>query len=119
MLENSRQNIYNYDTRAAVLNCATSIEVVLKKRISDFLSKSSTSPVKDYVLKQADSYSKQVEMCKKFGIPLNGVSNAKKFVFDVRNRVAHGGYIPSFEEANKAYKSTRSALIELAVPMFE
>ncbi|MBR5678263.1 MAG: hypothetical protein IKX20_09000 [Paludibacteraceae bacterium] len=120
MLDNSRQNVNLHDTRAAVLNCATSIEVMLKKRISEYLDNSSTAQsVKEYVMRQADGYSKLVGLCKSFGLSLDQMPNVKDAVFKVRDRVIHGGYVPSYVEADNAYNCTRAALFALDVPMFE
>lgn len=38
---------------------------------------------------------------------------------DVRNRVIHGGYVPTRQEASVAYDNTRQALSVLKTPMFE
>ena len=120
MLDNARQNVNQHDTRAAVLNCATSIEVMLKKRVSEYLDKSSTiEPVKKYVMKQSDGYSKLAGLCKQFGLSLDNMPKVQDVVFKVRDRVIHGGYDPSYKEANDAYNSTRAALVALDIPMFE
>ena len=120
MLDNSRQNVSLHDTRAAVLNCATSIEVMLKKRISEYLDNSSTiEPIKDYVMRQADGYSKLAGLSKRFGLSLDRMPSVQDVVFKVRDRVIHGGYVPSYEEANNAYDCTRAALLALGIPMFE
>jgi hypothetical protein len=50
---------------------------------------------------------------------LEGIPNVKETVMDIRNRVIHGGYVPTPGEANKAYENTRQALAVLKTPMFE
>ena len=120
MLDNARVNLSHYDTRAAVLNCATAIEVTLKKMLIGYLESNSVpESLNKYVLKQADGYSKQVELLKKLSIPLKGLSGVKEQVMDVRNRVIHGGYTPSLMEAHKSYSCTCAALKDLEVRMFE
>ena len=120
MLDNARVNLLNHDTRAAVLNCATSIEVTLKKILIDFLENNNVPGILNkYILKQADGYSKQLDLLKKLSIHLKGFSKVKEQVMDVRNRVIHGGYIPSHVEANQSYFCTRNALANLEVKMFE
>lgn len=120
MLDNARMNLSNHDTRAAVLNCATAIEVTLKKILIDYLENNNVpESLSKYVLKQADGYSKQVELLKKLSIHLKGVSNVKVQIMDVRNRVIHGGYIPSHAEAHQSYSCTWEALANLGVKMFE
>lgn len=71
------------------------------------------------VMKQADGYAKLVELCKKLKISLTGLDNVKDNVMRVRHRVIHGGYVPTYEEANMAYSETRKALRVLGVAMFE
>ncbi len=120
MLDNARINLSRHDTRSSVLHCATAIEVALKKIIIAYLdTKVTDSLLKDYVLKQADGYSKLVELCKKCSISLAGLPNVKETVVDIRNRVIHGGYVPTREGANTAYENTRQALAVLKTPMFE
>ena len=120
MLDNARINLSNHDWRAAVLNCATAIEISLKRLIIEYLD-TNTVPehVKAYVLKQADGYSKLVDCFKKLAIQLNGLPNMKEQVMDVRNRVIHGGYEPSSQESYQAYNCTKTVLRTLNVPMFE
>ena len=120
MLDNARVNLSHYDTRAAVLNCATAIEVALKKMLVGYLESNSVpEKLSKYVMKQADGYSKQVELLKKLSIPLKGLSDVKEQVMDVRNRVIHGGYIPSLTEAHKSYACTQVALKDFEAKMFE
>ena len=120
MLDNARVNLSRKDTRSAVLHCATAIELVLKKVIIAYLdSKRTEDTVKEIVLRQADGYSRLVELCKRCSISLAGLPNVKETVVDIRNRVIHGGYVPTREEANKAYENTRQALAVLKTPMFE
>lgn len=35
MLDNAKMNLIRHDTRSAVLNCATSIEIVIRKKVSE------------------------------------------------------------------------------------
>ena len=120
MLDNARISLSRHDTRSAVLHCATAIEIALKKLIIAFLdTKVTDDPLKDYVLKQADGYSKLMELCKKCLISLAGLANVKETVVDIRNRVIHGGYVPTRQEAKVAYDNTRQALAVLKTPMFE
>ena len=120
MLNNARINLSNDDTRATVLNCATAIEVALKRNLSSFLDENNIpQPLVDYVLKQADGFAKLIELCKKLGINLAGLPNVQESVINIRNRVIHGGYIPSNIESQVAYGTTRKPLKVLNVPMFE
>ena len=120
MVDNARMNLSRQDTRSAVLHCATAIEFVLKKLVIAYLdAKVSDNSLKDFVLRQADGYSRLVELCKRCSISLAGLPNVKETVVDIRNRVIHGGYVPLRQEANKAYEDTRQALAVLKTPMFE
>lgn len=59
MLGNARLNLFLQDTRAAVLNCATSIEVMLHKKVLDYFeSKNTPSELQEYIFKQANGFSK-------------------------------------------------------------
>lgn len=120
MLNNARINLSNDDTRATVLNCATAIEVALKRNLSSYLDENNIpQPLKDYVLKQADGFAKLIELCKKLDINLTGLPNVQESVINIRNRVIHGGYIPTDIESQVAYGITRKALRVLNVPLFE
>lgn len=120
MLNNARINFANHDTRATVLNCATAVEVMLKKEVFAYLSRNNIPlELRDYVLKRADGFDKLMALCKSLNIDLTRLPNIKKIVMDIRNRVIHGGYIPSKEEAQNAYNITTEALKVMNVPMFE
>lgn len=120
LLDNARANILRLDTRAAVLNCATAIEIVLKKMVSAYCESNHVSvELQNYVLKQADGYSKLAGLCKALGLSLDGIPNIEETVIRVRNRVIHGGYTPPVNEANTAYLDTRATLSQLGISMFE
>lgn len=120
LLGNARMNLSRHDVRAAVLNCATAIEVSLKKKIQLYLEDNhTTSEIQVFVLKRADGYTRMVDLCKRLKISLGRLPNVKETVFNIRNRVIHGGYVPSIKEANTAYQCTREVLNELKMPMFE
>ena len=120
MLWNARTNLSHHDMRATVLNCATSIEITLKKKISDYFDANHTpNELQEYVFKKADGYAQLVELSKKLNISLIGLPNVQETVMNPRNRVIHGGYVPSFEEATIAYRDTRGLLQLLNVPLFE
>jgi hypothetical protein len=120
MLDNARRNFDHHDSRASVLNCATAIEVSLKRMVLGFLESSQTlDPIKGFVMKQADGISKLIGICKRFCLPIDTMPNVQKTVFSIRDRVIHGGYVPTYHEAQTAYDVTRATLRALNVPMFE
>lgn len=120
MLDNARVNLSNHDTRAAVLNCATAVEVALKKKLIDYLEGNNVpDELNKFVLKKADGFSKVVEVLKKLSIPLTDMNDVKVHVMDIRNRVIHGGYSPSHNEVYKSLACTRGVLTALDVKMFE
>lgn len=120
MLDNARVNLSRSDTRSAVLHCATAIEVALKKLTVSYLDVTVTdNSLKEYILRQADGYSRLVDLCKRCSVSLEGLPDVNETVLDVRNRVIHGGYVPTRGEANKAYENTRQVLSVLKTPMFE
>ena len=120
ILGNARMNLVRNDTRAAVLNCATSLEVMLKRKVADYFDTTKTAgELQEYVLRQVDGYAKLVDLCKKLKISLSGLSDVQDSVMKIRNRVIHGGYVPTYEEAYKAYSVARIALSVVHVPVFE
>ena len=120
MLDNARVNLSRRDTRSAVLHCATAIEVALKKLTVSYLDVTVTdNSLKEYILRQADGYSKLVDLCKRCSVSLESLPNVKEAVMDIRNRVIHGGYVPTRQEAKVAYDNTRQSLAVLKTPMFE
>ena len=120
MLDNARVNLVNHDTRAAVLNCATAVEVALKKKLIDYLEGNNVpDKLNKFVLKKADGFAKVVEVLKKLSIPLKDLNDVKVHVMNVRNRVIHGGYSPTHNEVYKSLACTRGALTALDVKMFE
>lgn len=120
LLWSARTYLSHQDMRAAVLNCATCIEITLKKKISDYFDANHTpNELQEYVFKKADGYAQLVELSKKLKISHIGLPNVQKTVINPRNRVIHGGYVPSYEEATIAYRDTRGLLQFLDVPLFE
>ena len=120
MLNNARINLDYHDTRATVLNCATAVEVMLQKIVYSYLDKNNIpQELKNYVLRQADGFYKLITLCKKLNVDLTRMPNVKEVVMKIRNRVIHGGYVPSKEEEQKAYSITMEALKVMNVPMFE
>lgn len=119
MIDHARINLSHNDSRATVLNCATAIEIMLKQKLIEYLDKEKVNRcVKEYVIKQADGYSKIVELFKKFSISHENLSNIKEVIIDKRNRIIHGGYKPSYDEASQAYFRTKKALADFKIKMF-
>ena len=113
-------NMSRNDRRAAVLNCATSLEVMLKKKLVEYFeSNPINQDLQEYLLKQADGFSKLLELSKKLKIPLEGMPNVQETVMRIRHRVIHGGCVPTYTEAHTAFDDTRRALRALTVQMFE
>lgn len=120
MLSNAQMNLSRHDWRAAVLNCATAIEVMVKKKVIAYFDAAGVpNELREHVLKQADGYKRLHDLCKSLSISMSGMPDVEAEVMKVRHRVIHGGYVPTYEEANKAYICTRQALTAMDVPMFE
>lgn len=120
MLNNARINLSRNDRRSAVLNCATAIEVMIKKKvIAYFDAVAVPNEQKNHVLKRADGFKKLRELCKSLSISLAGLPNVEDDIMRIRHKVIHGGYVPSYEEANTAYSCAKQALEALHVAMFE
>ena len=120
LLNNARENLFHHDFRATVLNCATAIEIALKQKVSAYFASNHTAPeLQSYLFKQADGYSKLVGLCKAMGISIVGLPGVDETVIKIRNKVIHGGYTPTNNEAKTAYMNTRSSMTTLGMPMFE
>ena len=120
MVSNAQINLSRHDWRAAVLNCATAIEVMVKKKVIAYFETANVpNELREHVLKQADGFKRLRDLCKSLSISLAGMPNVEVDVMKVRHKVIHGGYVPTFEEAYKAYSCTRQVLTALNVPMFE
>ena len=120
MLSNAQINLSRHDKRAAVLNCAIAIEVMVKKKVMAYFDAVAVpDELREHLLKQADGYKRLRDLCKSLSISLAGMPNVEEKIMKVRHRVIHGGYVPSHEEANSVYLCTRQALAALNVPMFE
>lgn len=120
MLANAQMNLSRHDWRAAVLSCATAIEVMLKKMVKAYFDTVTVpSGLREHVLNKADGYQRLIKLCKILSISLSGMPNVEKEIMMVRNRVIHGGYEPTYEEASNAYWCTSRSLAVLNVPMFE
>lgn len=120
LLDNANNNLLRYDWRASVLNCATAIEVMMKKRIMDYFQGTEV-PVnlQKHVLKQADGFSKLRDLCRALSIQLHNMPNVQDEIMAIRHRVIHGGYEPTHKEAYGAYKCAQQTLKVLNVPIFE
>ena len=120
MLNNAQINLSRNDRRSAVLNCATAIEVMIKKKVITYFDAVAVpNELKNHVLKRADGFKKLRELCKSLSISLAGLPNVEDDIMKIRHKVIHGGYVPSYEEAYTAYSCTRQALAALDMPMFE
>lgn len=120
MLNNAQINLSRNDRRSAVLNCATAIEVMVKKKVLAYFDAVAVpNGLKNHVLKRADGFKKLRELCKSLSISLAGLPNVEDDIMKIRHKVIHGGYVPSYEEAYTAYSCTRQALAALDMPMFE
>lgn len=120
MLDNARRNLVRHDTRAVILNCSTAIEVMLNKKVITYFDVNHVpTELQEYALKQSNGYNKLVNLCKIIRVSLDGIPNISESVFNIRNRVIHGGLTPSYVEANNAYRDTRLSLSTLSFPMFE
>lgn len=120
LVYNAQVNVQQLDFRAAILNCATAVEITLKSKIEDYLqSVNAPKKLHEYVISKADGFSNQKKLCKQFEISLEGIPNVGDKVANLRNRIIHGGYEPFYQEANEACKATREMLSVLGVSMFE
>lgn len=88
------------DYRVCVLNCAILIEILMKRDLEKQIDKYVTSEgLKERIIKRANGYSKIIDYMKEYSI---APCIDAKDLFDVRNRIMHGGFSPSAADAQKS-----------------
>lgn len=92
----------------------------MKKKVIDYFQETEVPDnLQKHVLKQADGYSRLRDLCKSLSITLHNMPDVQEDIMKIRNRVIHGGYEPTTEEAHKAYVCAEQTLKILNVPIFE
>lgn len=108
------------DYRGCVLNCASAIEVTIRRELERYLEDNHIpEELVVYIFGQANGYLKYIELLKKLKLPTSNNDQIKINVMDIRNRVIHGGFTPDFKAAENCLKISREFLRNQKVKMFE
>lgn len=101
------------DYRDAVLNCATAVEVTLNLKLKNYLSKTNTAQdIIEYILKKTNGYDKYKQLFMSLLISKINWGDLD-LIMKMRNRVIHGGYGPSKNDALKIWHQTRAFLYKV------
>lgn len=110
--------IFEENYRKSVLDCATAIEVCFSLVIGHNLSVE--DKLKNYLERKHNSLRLKRSLLKALGLLIpNPELEYDKHLDKVRNRVIHGGYDPTREEARKAFKLTQDTLYYLLSKIYE
>lgn len=122
LLINIKKDILNHKYREAILFSSTIIEKTLRDEVVDYLVQNKTEEIiTKYVISNIDGFQKIRKAIDDLGISsdktrLNQIAKGSIYI---RNRVIHGGYHPSQEEALKAYDDARYIVDYYKVKLFE
>lgn len=104
--------------RRSVIDVSSAFEVALTKSSQTLLERNNGATLARAILQKFQGLSERVRLCGHLGISLPE-SNYREDVIELRNRVAHKGYIPSRDEAVKAYSICMAAVEALTDSKFE
>lgn len=114
------QELRTNNYRNTILNCAMTIEVTLKRLLRNSLSPmSANDAITDYLIKGADGLPKIERLMKLINLPKYNFADIRTNVFDVRNKIIHGGFSPSSDQASTALKLTKSMLKDYHIAYFD
>lgn len=122
LLINIKKDILNHKYREAILFSATIIEKTLRDEVIDYLVQSRTEEmITKYVISNIDGFQKIRKAIDDLGISSDKtrLNQIAKGSICIRNKVIHGGYHPSQEEALKAYEDARYIIDYYKVKLFE
>lgn len=114
------QEMRTNNYRNTILNCAMTIEVALKRLLRNSLSSISINgAITDYLIKGADGLSKIERLMKLINLPKYNFADIRTNIFNVRNKIIHGGFYPSAAQASTALKLTQSMLKDYHIAYFD
>lgn len=117
LLLSAHQEMHINNYRNAILNCASAIEVALKKYIYSYIdSETDNDSLKQYILKKIDGFSKIEDFLSKNNLKRH--NNEIKDFMILRNRVIHGGYMPTKSDATDFINLIKEILVIYQVPHF-
>ena len=119
LLANVKNFYARSEYRETILNCATIIEKTLKEQIAKYLDSVNTVEiVKNQILESADGFRKILMVMKKFGLMVDNCNTIEERTIKVRNRIIHGGYFPTNEQALQAIEDAKLIIAQYNVPIF-
>jgi len=111
LLATAVANQVNEDYRAAVIDASTATEVALNEGIANYVRhRGADASISEALLKNK-TLGALVQLAKKFLLALP--PNVKPDLVEIRNRVAHGGYAPSCDDAKEAVRIAHAIVEEL------
>lgn len=114
------QELETNNYRNTILNCAMTIEVALKQLLRCSLSTvSSNEAITDYIIKGADGLPKLERLMNLINLPKYNFADIRTNIFDVRNKIIHGGFFPSSDQASTALNLTQSILEDYHIDYFD
>ena len=119
LLADVKRCLARCEYREVVLNCATIIEKTLKEQIAKYLDSVNTAEIdKNQILDSADGFKKIYTVMKKFGLVIDNSNAIEERTIKVRNRIIHGGYYPSQDQAMQAIENAKLIMKQYNVPLF-
>lgn len=108
LLNNAVRMRVHQDFRSSILACATVSEMVLSRKIREKLV--GVDPmIAKAVMSKLNGYDALAGLAKKMGVPIFRERNQAR-VYELRNRIIHGGYKPVFEDAIIAFQFAKAFL---------
>ena len=110
-------NKFTSDYRACILYCASLTEILLKRDLEKHLDDCITSEkLRNRLIKDSNSYSKIIRYLKNVSVLPNIDA---KGLFDTRNKIIHGGYVPTEIEASDAIKVSKAFIDYYHINIYE
>lgn len=121
LLSDLIRNEKEHNYRSSVLFGAMIIEITLKEVISDYLENTQCDQKIRRVIekKMRQGFSALAEIMNDLGLSSQLLPKCKTLTIDVRNRIMHGGYMPTKEDSSNSINNTREILSYYKIPFFE
>lgn len=106
--------------RNTILNCAMTIEVSLKHVLRYGINRvCKKEKLTEYLIRNSDGLRKIEGMMKSIGMNILHKGDVWTNIFDLRNRIIHGGFSPTQAQALTALNLTQSTLKLYEIPYFD
>lgn len=121
LLLGAYQELAENNFRNTILNCAMTLETAFKSIIRKTLnSLGIDESIVQYMIKNTDGLNKIEQIMKLLSItPRHQSSALRNNVFDLRNKIIHGGLCPSRNDASKALALTQKTLKDYDLAYFD